>query len=81
MAHELERYIEAAMRSKLHFEVSWGGFLPTNSDAIARYLANHAGALSANALKTRTLSYATSKTLGRLDLANEAWHTAIVSWV
>ena len=67
MPQGLERYIEAATRSNTrrsyqaaieHFEVSWGGFLPTTSDTIARYLADHAGVLSANTLKARLAALA-----------------------
>lgn len=67
MPRELERYIEAATRSNTrrsyqaaieHFEVAWGGFLPATSDTIARYLADHAGVLSANTLKSRLAALA-----------------------
>ncbi|AGI24376.1 phage integrase family protein [Pseudomonas sp. ATCC 13867] len=67
MSQEVDRYIEAATRSNTrrsyraaieHFEVSWGGFLPATSETIARYLADHAGVLSANTLKTRLAALA-----------------------
>ncbi|WP_325437419.1 site-specific integrase [Pseudomonas nitroreducens] len=67
MSQEIDRYIEAATRSNTrrsyrtaieHFEVGWGGFLPATSDAIARYLVDHASALSANTLKTRLAALA-----------------------
>ncbi|MFV3335475.1 site-specific integrase [Pseudomonas sp. NY15437] len=67
MSLEVERYLAAATRSNTrrsyqaaieHFEVSWGGFLPATSDTIARYLADHAGVLSANTLKTRLAALA-----------------------
>ncbi|HEX8592925.1 MAG TPA: site-specific integrase [Pseudomonas sp.] len=59
---EVDRYIEAATRDNTrrsyracieHYEVSWGGFLPATSDAVARYLADYAGSLSINTLKLR----------------------------
>lgn len=67
MNQEIDQYIEAATRSNTrrsyrtaieHFEVGWGGFLPATSDAIARYLVDHAGTLSANTLKTRLAALA-----------------------
>jgi len=67
MSQKLDRYIEAATRSNTrrsyqaaieHFEAGWGGFLPTTSDTIARYLADHAGVLSANTLKSRLAAIA-----------------------
>jgi integrase len=36
-----------------HFEVEWKGLLPATSEAIARYLADHATSLSNNTLKQR----------------------------
>lgn len=58
----VERYLQAGTRDNTrrsykaaieHYEVSWGGFLPATSDSVARYLAEHAGALSLNTLKLR----------------------------
>ena len=58
----LERYLEAATRENTrksyaqatrHFEEEWGGVLPSTPDAVARYLANYAGALSNNTLRQR----------------------------
>lgn len=59
---ELDRYLEAATRDNTrrsyraaieHFEVQWGGFLPTTAESVARYLAAYAGELSINTLKLR----------------------------
>lgn len=59
---DVDRYIEAATRDNTrrsyrasieHFEVTWGGFLPATSEAVARYLATYAGSLSVNTLKVR----------------------------
>ncbi|KPX57547.1 MULTISPECIES: site-specific integrase [Pseudomonas syringae group] len=36
-----------------HFEMDWGGYLPTTGDGIVRYLANYAGHHSINTLKQR----------------------------
>lgn len=59
---EVERYLQAGTRENTrrsykaaieHFEVSWGGFLPTTSDSVARYLAAHAGTLALSTLRLR----------------------------
>ena len=59
---DIDRYIEAATRDNTrrsyrsaieHFEVTWGGFLPATSEAVARYLATYAGSLAVNTLKVR----------------------------
>ena len=58
----LGRYLEAATRENTrqsyaqatrHFEQEWGGLLPATPDAVARYLAHFAGALSNNTLRQR----------------------------
>lgn len=58
----LDQYIEAAERENTrrsyasairHFEVEWKGLLPTTSDSVARYLADHAVTLSINTLRQR----------------------------
>jgi integrase len=58
----LAQYIEAAERDNTrrsyasairHFEIEWKGLLPSTSDAIARYLADHAGSLAINTLRQR----------------------------
>lgn len=36
-----------------HFELEWGGFLPSTSEMVARYLADHAKTLSVNTLRQR----------------------------
>lgn len=60
--NDVERYVKAATRDNTrrsyrsaieHFEVEWGGFLPTTSDSVARYLANYAPTLSINTLSQR----------------------------
>ena len=59
---DLDRYLNAATRDNTrrsyraaieHFEVSWGGFLPTTNNSVARYLVAHAGVLAVNTLKLR----------------------------
>lgn len=63
----LERYLAAATRKNTqksyaqatrHFEQEFGGFLPATGDAIARYLAQFAGALSNNTLRQRLAALA-----------------------
>lgn len=60
--NEVERYIEAATRDNTrrsyqaaieHFEVDWGGMLPTTSEQVARYLAHYANTLSHSTLRLR----------------------------
>ncbi|QSX32102.1 site-specific integrase [Shewanella avicenniae] len=60
--NEVERYIEAATRDNTrrsyqaaieHFEVDWGGMLPTTSEQVARYLAHYADTLSHSTLRLR----------------------------
>lgn len=67
MSHEIERYLQAGTRPNTrrsyrqaleHFEVAWGGFLPATSDAIVRYLVDHAATLSSNTLKLRLAALA-----------------------
>lgn len=67
MSQDIERYLRAGTRDNTrrsyqqaieHFEVSWGGFLPSTSDAIVRYLVDHAGTLSSNTLKLRLAALA-----------------------
>lgn len=67
MGQEIERYLQAGTRANTrrsyqqaveHFEVSWGGFLPATSDAIVRYLVDHAGCLSTSTLKLRLAALA-----------------------
>lgn len=67
MSHEIERYLQAGTRANTrrsyqqaleHFEVTWGGFLPATSDAIVRYLVDHAATLSGNTLKLRLAALA-----------------------
>lgn len=64
---KLDTYIEAATRENTrqsyqsavrHFEIEWGGFLPTTADNIARYLVDHAETLSINTLRQRLAALA-----------------------
>ena len=64
---KLDQYIHAATRNNTrqsyqsairHFEVDWGGFLPTTADSVARYLADHAETLSINTLRQRLAALA-----------------------
>lgn len=67
MNDKVERYLQAGTRANTrrsyqqaieHFEVNWGGFLPATSDAVVRYLVDHAGTLSSNTLKLRLAALA-----------------------
>nr|WP_290663407.1 hypothetical protein [Aquabacterium sp.] len=58
----LDQYLDAAERPNTrlsyasalrHFEQEWKGLLPSTSDAVARYLADHANNLSINTLRQR----------------------------
>lgn len=64
---EVERYLNAAHRPNTersyqsaldHFEVEFGGLLPTTPDHIARYLAHFATSLSLNTLRHRLAAIA-----------------------
>jgi integrase len=61
------RYLQAGTRENTrksyraaveHFEVTWGGFLPTTGDGIVRYLAEYADKHSINTLKQRLAALA-----------------------
>lgn len=63
----VDQYINAATRDNTrksyqsaieHFEVQWGGFLPTTADSVARYLADYADVLAINTLKQRMAAIA-----------------------
>lgn len=63
----VDTYLAAAVRDNTrksyrsairHFEVEWGGFLPATADSVARYLADHAEALSINTLRQRLAALA-----------------------
>ena len=52
---QIDQYLHAAERANTrrsyasairHFEVEWGGLLPASSEAVARYLADHAATLA-----------------------------------
>lgn len=58
----LDQYLDAAERENTrrsyasairHFEIEWKGLLPSTSDAISRYLADHAATLAINTLRQR----------------------------
>ena len=64
---EVDRYLQAATRDNTrrsyraaieHFEVAWGGVLPTTAEQLSRYLAEHAGRLSLNTLRQRLAALA-----------------------
>ena len=64
---KVDQYLQASTRENTrksyqaavrHFEVEWGGFLPATANSIARYLADHAGALSINTLRQRLAALA-----------------------
>jgi len=63
----IDQYVSAATRDNTrrsyqsairHFEETWGGFLPTTADSVARYLADHAETLSVNTLRSRLAALA-----------------------
>jgi len=67
LMNSIDHYIQAATRDNTrrsyrsaieHYEVVWGGFLPTTAETVARYLADHAQVLSANTLKQRLAALA-----------------------
>lgn len=67
MSEDIERYLRASTRANTrrsyqqaldHYEVTYGGFLPATSDAIVRYLVDHASTLSSNTLKLRLAALA-----------------------
>ncbi len=66
------QYLEAATRPNTerayaaatrHFEIEWGGHLPTTAEQVARYLAAYAGQL---ALQLPQDGYASTSLLARL---------------
>ncbi|MCP4238452.1 MAG: site-specific integrase [Aestuariibacter sp.] len=65
--NKIDQYIQAATRENTrksyqaaveHFEVTWGGFLPATSEAICRYLVDHAETHAVNTLKQRLAALA-----------------------
>lgn len=65
--NKAERYLKAGTRENTrksyrsaveHFEVTWGGFLPTTADGIVRYLAGYADQLAISTLKQRLAALA-----------------------
>ncbi|WP_449433071.1 tyrosine-type recombinase/integrase [Pseudomonas putida] len=62
-----DRYLEASVRENTtksysaaiqHFEVTWGGFLPSTTEAVVRYLAEYADKLAISTLKQRLAALA-----------------------
>lgn len=62
-----DRYLEASVRVNTsksyaaainHFEVAWGGFLPTTTEAVVRYIAEYADQLAISTLKQRLAALA-----------------------
>lgn len=62
-----DRYLEASVRQNTsksyaaalsHFEVTWGGFLPTTTESVVRYLAEYADQLALSTLKQRLAALA-----------------------
>ncbi len=60
--NKVDRYLHAATREHTrrsyqsaveHFEVQWGGVLPTTAAELARYLAHYADSLAISTLKQR----------------------------
>jgi integrase len=67
MMSKLDQYLDAATRKNTrlsyqsairHFQVGWGGSLPTTADCVAHYLADHAQSLSINTLSHRLTALA-----------------------
>jgi hypothetical protein len=67
MTEKVERYRQAARRESTqrrysqaleHFEVTWGGFLPATSEAVARYLADYADTLATSTLRANLAALA-----------------------
>ncbi|MBX8488679.1 site-specific integrase [Pseudomonas cichorii] len=67
MANKADRYLTAGTRENTrksyrtaieHFEVTWGGYLPTTGDGIVRYLAEYADKHAISTLKQRLAALA-----------------------
>lgn len=67
MTAPVERYLKASRKESTqrryrqaveHFESDWGGLLPASSESVARYLADHAEALSDSTLRTHLAALA-----------------------
>ena len=61
------RYLEVSVRQNTsksyaaalsHFEVTWGGFLPTTTESVVRYIAEYADQLALSTLKQRLAALA-----------------------
>ncbi len=57
-----DRYLEASVRENTsksyaaaltHFEVAWGGYIPTTTESVVRYIAEYADQLALSTLKQR----------------------------
>lgn len=62
-----ERYLEASVRENTsksytaalaHYEVTWGGYLPTTTESVVRYIAEYADQLALSTLKQRLAALA-----------------------
>lgn len=62
-----DRYLEASVRENTsksyaaalaHFEVTWGGFLPTTTESVVRYIAEYADPQALSTLKQRLAALA-----------------------
>lgn len=62
-----DRYLEASVRQNTsksyaatlsHYEVTWGGFLPTTTESVVRYIAEYADQLALSTLKQRLAALA-----------------------
>jgi hypothetical protein len=65
--NKIDHYLHAGTRDNTrqsyqsavrHFEIEWGGFLPSTSESIARYLVDHAETLAINTLRQRLAALA-----------------------
>lgn len=66
-ASKADRYLEASVRQNTsksyaaalsHFEVTWGGLLPTTTESVVRYVAEYADQLALSTLKQRLAALA-----------------------
>ena len=67
MVSKADRYLEASVRQNTsrsyaaalsHFEITWGGFLPTTTESVVRYIAEYADQLALSTLKQRLAALA-----------------------
>ncbi|ELF6204253.1 MULTISPECIES: tyrosine-type recombinase/integrase [Pseudomonas] len=66
-ASKADKYLEASVRENTsksyaaaltHYEVTWGGFLPTTTESVVRYIAEYADQLALSTLKQRLAALA-----------------------